>query len=63
MAKSKGVVVKARGGMFTFAAGLPDEEVCYLHSVVKSALSGRSHASEGNLRQSESGLDPGNAAK
>ncbi len=50
MAKSKGVIVKARGGMFTFAAGLPDEEVCYLHSVVKSALSGRSHASEGNLR-------------
>ncbi|MHC1743909.1 MAG: hypothetical protein AB9873_12865 [Syntrophobacteraceae bacterium] len=38
LAKSKGIVVKSRSGLHTFAAGLPDEEVHYLHSVVRSAL-------------------------
>jgi len=37
-AKSGGVTIKTRHGLTTFAAGLADEEVQYLHSVVKGAL-------------------------
>jgi hypothetical protein len=38
---SKGITVKCTSGLFTFGAGLPDEEVRYLHSIVKRALGGR----------------------
>jgi hypothetical protein len=42
LAKSKGVTLKHRGGLYTFAAGLPDDEVKYLYSVIRRALAGRS---------------------
>ena len=38
LAKSKGVTIKTLAGRFSFAAGLPDDEVCYLHSIVKRSL-------------------------
>jgi hypothetical protein len=41
MVKSKGVTVKHRGGLLAFGAGLPDDEVEYLHAIVKRALAGR----------------------
>ena len=37
-AKSKGVTVKSKAGLFNFAGGLPDDEVCYLYTIVKRAL-------------------------
>jgi len=40
LAKSKGIIVKSTKGMFSFGAGLPDEEVRYLYSVAKAALAG-----------------------
>jgi hypothetical protein len=36
--KSKGIIIKSRNGLITFGAGLPDEEVQYLFSIVKKAL-------------------------
>jgi hypothetical protein len=41
LARSKGVTVKHRGGLLTFGAGLPDDEVTYLHALVKRAMAGR----------------------
>lgn len=41
MVRSKGVTVKHRGGLLTFGAGLPADEVKYLYAVVKRALAGR----------------------
>jgi hypothetical protein len=35
---AKGITIKARTGLFTFGAGLPDDEVRYLHFVVTDAL-------------------------
>jgi hypothetical protein len=40
-ARSKGIVAKTRRGLFTFGAGLPDDEVRYLHGLLKWALIGR----------------------
>jgi len=37
---AKGITVKARTGLFTFGAGLADNEVRYLHSVITNALAG-----------------------
>jgi hypothetical protein len=37
-AKSKGVTVKSKAGLFNFAAGLPDDEVGYLYTTVRRAL-------------------------
>ena len=39
--RSKGVTVKHRGGLLVFGAGLSDDEVEYLHAIVKRALAGR----------------------
>lgn len=41
LARSKGVTIKHRGGLLAFGAGLPDDEVSYLHAIVKRALAGR----------------------
>ena len=38
LAKSKGVTVKSKAGLISFAAGLPDDEVCYLYNIVRRAL-------------------------
>ena len=38
LAASKGITVKSRKGLFTFGAGLPDDEVRYLHALVVRAL-------------------------
>lgn len=40
--KGKGIVVKTRKGMTTFGEGLADDEIQYLHSVVRRALAGTS---------------------
>lgn len=40
-AKSKGVTIKHRGGLYTFAAGFPDDEVKYLYSLTRQALAGK----------------------
>jgi hypothetical protein len=37
---SKGVIVKSRKGILSFGAGLPDDEVRYLHATVARALGG-----------------------
>jgi hypothetical protein len=37
---STGVIVKTRKGVFTFAAGLPDDEVKYLHDQLRRAVLG-----------------------
>jgi len=37
-AKSKGVVVKSKKGLFDFGASLPDDEVFYLYSLIKRAI-------------------------
>jgi hypothetical protein len=39
---SKGIIVKSRKGLLSFGAGLPDDEVRYLHAAVARAL-GASH--------------------
>ncbi|SEL99189.1 hypothetical protein SAMN04489760_10236 [Syntrophus gentianae] len=39
--KSQGVIVKHREGLLTFGAGLPDEEIRYLQTTIKRALSGK----------------------
>jgi hypothetical protein len=36
--KSKGIIIKSRSGLITFGAGLPDEEVQYLFSLVKRVI-------------------------
>ena len=38
LAKSKGITVKSKAGLLNFAAGLPDDEVGYLYTIVKRAL-------------------------
>jgi hypothetical protein len=38
LVRSKGITVKSRKGLFTFGAGLPDDEVRYLHTLVARAL-------------------------
>jgi hypothetical protein len=40
--KGKGIVVKTGKGMTTFGEGLADDEIQYLHSVVRRALAGTS---------------------
>jgi hypothetical protein len=37
---SRGIIVKTRGGLVTIGAGLPDDEVRYLHALVTRALAG-----------------------
>lgn len=39
-ATGKGVTIKTRQGLTTFGQGLPDQEIRYLHSVVRRALAG-----------------------
>jgi hypothetical protein len=39
--KGRGVIVKSRQGLTTFGQGLDDDEIRYLHSVVRRALLGR----------------------
>lgn len=34
-ARSRGITVKSRSGLFTFGAGLPDDELIYLYSLLK----------------------------
>jgi len=41
LVKSKGIVVKCRSGLVTFGAGLPDEEVYYLFTIVKRVIGER----------------------
>jgi hypothetical protein len=38
LVKSRGIQVKCRQGIVAFGAGLPDDEVRYLHALVESAL-------------------------
>jgi hypothetical protein len=38
LARSKGVLIMGRADLLAFGAGLPDEEVRYLHAVVSRAL-------------------------
>jgi len=38
LVRSKGITVKSRKGLFTFGAGLPDDEVRYLHALLVRAL-------------------------
>jgi hypothetical protein len=40
MARSKGITVKSRHGLFTFGAGLPDDEIRYLRQILTYALIG-----------------------
>jgi hypothetical protein len=40
LVRSKGVIVKSRSGLVTFGAGLPDDEVRYLHAIVARVLGG-----------------------
>jgi len=40
LVKSKGVIIKCRSGLIAFGAGLPDEEVRYLHAIVGRTLGG-----------------------
>jgi hypothetical protein len=37
---SKGIIVKSRTRLFAFGAGLPDEEIRYLHTAIGRALGG-----------------------
>ena len=39
--KSKGVTIKHQRGLYTFGAGLPDDEVIYLYGLVCQALAGK----------------------
>jgi len=39
-AKGKGIVVKTRTGLTTFGEGLADDEIQYLHTIVRRALTG-----------------------
>jgi hypothetical protein len=38
--KGKGIVVKTRKGLTTFGEGLADDEIQYLHAIVRRALAG-----------------------
>ncbi|HZI78470.1 MAG TPA: hypothetical protein VFD69_03095, partial [Vicinamibacterales bacterium] len=38
--KGRGVIVKARGGLTAFGQDLDDDEIRYLHAVVRKALVG-----------------------
>jgi hypothetical protein len=38
--KGKGIVVKTRKGLMTFGEGLADDEIQYLHAIVRRALAG-----------------------
>ncbi len=38
---SKGIIIKSRKGLHYFAAGLPDKEVAYLHSMIKDWIARR----------------------
>jgi len=40
--KGKGIIVKTRKGLTTFGEGLADDEIQYLHAVVRRALAGTS---------------------
>jgi hypothetical protein len=39
-ARAKGVTVKSTSGLYTFGAGLPDEEIRYIQAVLRKALAG-----------------------
>jgi hypothetical protein len=41
LVKSRGVQVKCRQGIVAFGAGLPDDEVRYLHAIVTGVLGER----------------------
>ncbi|PKN70001.1 MAG: hypothetical protein CVU43_18295 [Chloroflexi bacterium HGW-Chloroflexi-5] len=41
LGQSKGVAVKHRGGIYTFGAGLPDDEIKYLYSLILRAIAGK----------------------
>ena len=38
--KGKGIIVKTRKGLTTFGEGLADDEIQYLHAIVRRALAG-----------------------
>ena len=38
--KGKGIIVKTRTGLTTFGEGLADDEIQYLHAIVRRALAG-----------------------
>jgi len=38
--KGKGIIVKTRTGLTTFGEGLADDEIQYLHAIVRRALTG-----------------------
>jgi hypothetical protein len=40
--KGKGVIIKTRKGLTTFGEGLADDEIQYLHAIVRRALAGSS---------------------
>ncbi len=39
-ASAKGITIKSRKGIHTFGAGLPDEELIYLHALIQRRLTG-----------------------
>ncbi len=41
MTSSRGITLKAKHGLLTFGAGLPDEELAYLHALLQRALLGQ----------------------
>lgn len=43
LARSKGIVLKTRSGLHTIGAGLPDDEIRYLHALLRQALAGSCH--------------------
>ena len=38
--RGKGIIVKTRKGLTTFGEGLADDEIQYLHAIVRRALAG-----------------------
>lgn len=41
LAPSKGITVKHKSGLYTFGAGLPDDEIRYLYSLIRRSLAGK----------------------
>jgi hypothetical protein len=37
-ARSKGITIKSKSGLYTFGAGLPDDEVIYLYSILRKNI-------------------------
>jgi hypothetical protein len=38
---SKGIIIKHQRGLYTFGAGLPDDEIRYLYSLIRRSLAGK----------------------